>query len=92
MPSGDYQAWLEWLTRRDRIDQSIDRILAGVALPGDYEVIESAPMTIHHGQRDPLWRTGGTPPHQRPAADPLKPTQGELDLVPVGVAEQSEDP
>jgi hypothetical protein len=81
MSSDDRQKWLDWLTRRDLVDQSINRILAGVARTGDRELIESAPMTLYHGQRDPLWRVGGTLPPRRAALDPLqKLAQGELDL------------
>jgi hypothetical protein len=46
------------------IDASIDRFIHHIATQADRDLIAAAPMTIHHGQRDPHWRTAATPPHQ----------------------------
>lgn len=73
----DRQRWLDWLGRRELIDQAIRHLLDGTDVPRDHEVIASAPMTVHHGRQDPSWRTGGTP---RPSAAPAKAVQAELAL------------
>lgn len=81
MPQVDRDTWIAWLAQRDLIDGSIDRVLDGTAEPVDLRVVERAPLTVHHGRRDPLWRVGGTQPRQVTASAPLVPVQGELGLV-----------
>ena len=77
----DRQASLDWLAQRECIDLSIDHILVGTASPEDYDTVASAPMITHYGRRDPLWRSGGTPPlHQRTDGEHQNSAQSELDL------------
>jgi hypothetical protein len=79
MPADDRDQWVtEWLARRDLIDISVDHLLAGTALQADHDIVAAAPMTVHHGRNDPLWREGGT---ARPTPPPpAAPVQAELAL------------
>ena len=66
LPADDRDRWFGWLDARTSIDEAIDHLLDGTANARDRAVLATAPMTVHHGRRDPLWRVGGTPP--RPTA------------------------
>jgi hypothetical protein len=68
MPAVDRERWVIWLAERDLLDQALDRLLDGSADAGDRAAIERAPLTVHHGRQDPLWRTGGTRPSLRSSA------------------------
>lgn len=83
MPAEDRGRWVtEWLPRRDLIDDSIDALRAGTAARVDLDRIAAAPMTVHHGRNDPLWREGGTPrPTPPPPAEPVQGTLA-LDVAP----------
>jgi hypothetical protein len=91
LPADDRASWLEWLARRELIDASIRHLLDGTDAPIDHAIVAAAPMTVHHGRRDPAWRTGGTP---RPLADGARPEpmQGELALFGAAPAPRSSGP
>ncbi len=55
------KAWFRWLDRRHDITAAMDRILIHAETPEDAGTVLNAPLTIHHGMRDPQWRAGGTP-------------------------------
>ncbi|MGV9639307.1 hypothetical protein ACWDO0_34535 [Nocardia rhamnosiphila] len=55
------KAWFRWLDRRHDITAAVDRILVHTETPEDSGIVLNAPLTIHHGMRDPQWRAGGTP-------------------------------
>ncbi|OBA62585.1 hypothetical protein A5780_18695 [Nocardia sp. 852002-20019_SCH5090214] len=61
MDSTERSDWFGWLTRREHINNSADRILTWRAAADDPETVLRAPLTLHRGMRDPRWRTGGTP-------------------------------
>lgn len=58
----DRDRWIGWLSARTSIDEAIDHVLDGTATAADRAELDAAPMTVHHGRRDPLWRAGGTRP------------------------------
>ncbi len=57
-------AWFNWLSRRETIVAAAAALKAkpGHSLPAQAErALRQAPLTVHRGMRDPLWRAGGTP-------------------------------
>lgn len=80
MPAADREVWTAWLAERDLLDQALDRLLDGTADAGDRDRIAAAPLTIHHGRQDPLWRVGGTRPGLRPSG-PETAAQGLVGAV-----------
>ncbi|SDN14402.1 hypothetical protein SAMN04488074_13639 [Lentzea albidocapillata subsp. violacea] len=62
MSADDRDLWFGWLDARAAVDEALDRLLDGTANARDRAVLDRAPMTVHHGRRDPLWRVGGTRP------------------------------
>lgn len=72
----DQRRWFAWLDRRQTITAAADALTTnpGRALPPDAaRAVLAAPLTVHRGLRDPLWREGGTPaaPTAVAAADQL---------------------
>jgi hypothetical protein len=55
------RAWLTWLNHRARIAGAAERFSASTSWTTDEKTLTSAPLTVHLGRRDPLWRTGGSP-------------------------------
>ncbi|MBW4722409.1 hypothetical protein [Saccharothrix obliqua] len=67
MSPDDVDTWRAWLARRDELDATIDRLVDGTGDNDDLTTVANAPMTVHHGRQDPLWRVGGTPARTRHA-------------------------